>query len=57
MPKNVQGGSKHKKMKNNSNNDEVTHYDLILKSGKEQDYGKQIKYQEMEDLFYYVMIK
>jgi len=40
MPKNVQGGSKHKKMKNNSNSDEVTHYDLILKSGKEQDYGK-----------------
>ena len=40
MPKNVKGGSKHKKMKNNSNNDEITQNDLILKSGKEQDYGK-----------------
>ena len=40
MPKNVKGGSKHKKMKNNSNNDEITQSDLILKSGKEQDYGK-----------------
>ena len=40
MPKNVKGGSKHKKMKNNSNNDEITQKDLILKSGKEQDYGK-----------------
>tara|TARA_B000000475_G_scaffold270773_1_gene267106 strand:- start:1006 stop:1539 length:534 start_codon:yes stop_codon:yes gene_type:complete len=40
MPKNVKGGSKHKKMKNNSNSDEITQSDLILKSGKEQDYGK-----------------
>lgn len=40
MPKNVKGGSKHKKMKNNSNSDEITQNDLILKSGKEQDYGK-----------------
>ena len=40
MPKNVKGGSKHKKMKNSSNSDEITHSDLILKSGKEQDYGK-----------------
>ena len=34
MPKNVKGGSKHKKMKNNSNSDEITQSDLILKSGK-----------------------
>ena len=40
MPKNVKGGNKHKKMKNNSNSDEITQNDLILKSGKEQDYGK-----------------
>ena len=40
MPKNVKGGNKHKKMKNNSNSDEITQSDLILKSGKEQDYGK-----------------
>ena len=40
MPKNVKGGNKHKKMKNNSNSDEITQNDLILKSGNEQDYGK-----------------
>ena len=40
MPKNVKGGSKHKKMKNTSNNDEIKESDLILKSGSEQDYGK-----------------
>ena len=40
MPKNVKGGSKHKKMKNNSHNDDITSQDTILKSGSEQDYGK-----------------
>lgn len=40
MPKNVKGGSKHKKMKNTSNNDEITQEHLILKQGKDQDYGK-----------------
>jgi len=40
MPKNVKGGNKHKKMKNNSNNGEILDSDLVLKSGKEQDYGK-----------------
>ena len=40
MPKNVKGGSKHKKMKNTSNNDEITHEHLILKTGNDQDYGK-----------------
>jgi translation initiation factor 1A len=40
MPKNVKGGSKHKKMKNTSNSDEITHEHLILKQGNDQDYGK-----------------
>ena len=40
MPKNVKGGSKHKKMKNTSNSDEIKESDLVLKSGIEQDYGK-----------------
>ena len=40
MPKNVKGGSKHKKMKNTSNSDEITQEHLILKQGKDQDYGK-----------------
>ena len=40
MPKNVKGGNKHKKMKNNSNSGEILDSDLVLKSGKEQDYGK-----------------
>ena len=40
MPKNVKGGSKHKKMKNTSNNDEIKQEDLILKNGSDQDYGK-----------------
>lgn len=40
MPKNVKGGSKHKKMKNTSNSDEITNEQLILKSGDDQDYGK-----------------
>ena len=40
MPKNVKGGSKHKKMKNTSNSDEITHEHLILKNGADQDYGK-----------------
>ena len=40
MPKNVKGGSKHKKMKNNSHNDDITSQDTILKSGSDQDYGK-----------------
>lgn len=40
MPKNVKGGSKHKKMKNTSNSDEITNEHLILKSGTDQDYGK-----------------
>tara|TARA_B110000971_G_C19682653_1_gene351814 strand:- start:72 stop:611 length:540 start_codon:yes stop_codon:yes gene_type:complete len=40
MPKNVKGGNKHKKMKNNSNSDEIVDSDLVLKYGKEQDYGK-----------------
>lgn len=39
MPKNVKGGSKHKKMKNNSNNDEISKDDLILKE-EGQNYGK-----------------
>lgn len=40
MPKNVKGGNKHKKMKNTSNSDEITHEHLVLKTGKDQDYGK-----------------
>ena len=40
MPKNVKGGNKHKKMKNTSNSDEITQEHLVLKSGKDQDYGK-----------------
>lgn len=40
MPKNVKGGSKHKKLKNTSNNDEIKQEDLILKNGSDQDYGK-----------------
>lgn len=40
MPKNVKGGSKHKKMKNTSNSDEITPQHLILKDGDDQDYGK-----------------
>ena len=40
MPKNVKGGSKHKKMKNTSNSDEITQEHLTLKQGKDQDYGK-----------------
>ena len=44
MPKNVKGGSKHKKMKNTSNSDEITQEHLILKQGKDQDYGKVEKF-------------
>ena len=40
MPKNLKGGNKHKKMKNNSNSNEITSADLILKTDTEQDYGK-----------------
>ena len=40
MPKNVKGGNKHKKMKNTSNSDEITQEHLVLKTGKDQDYGK-----------------
>ena len=40
MPKNINGGNKHKKMKNTSNNDEITPQHLILKNGDDQDYGK-----------------
>jgi translation initiation factor 1A len=40
MPKNLKGGSKHKKMKNTSNSDEITQEHLVLKSGNDQDYGK-----------------
>lgn len=37
MPKNLKGGNKHKKMKNNNDNkDDV----LILKDSEDQDYGK-----------------
>ena len=37
MPKNLKGGNKHKKMKNNKdNNDDV----LILKDSEDQDYAK-----------------
>tara|TARA_B100001175_G_C19485708_1_gene629659 strand:+ start:833 stop:1252 length:420 start_codon:yes stop_codon:yes gene_type:complete len=39
MPKNLKGGSKHKKMKNkNSNDDEDSK--IILKDSDDQDYGK-----------------
>ena len=40
MPKNVKGGSKHKKMKNNSNSEDTLTAEKILKSGEDQDYGK-----------------
>lgn len=40
MPKNLKGGNKHKKMKNNSNSNEITSADLVLKTDKDQDYGK-----------------
>ena len=39
MPKNLKGGSKHKKFKN-TNVQEITQKDLILKTDKLQDYGK-----------------
>lgn len=38
MPKNVKGGSKHKKQKNNTNDDYME--EIIYKNGEEQDYGK-----------------
>ena len=40
MPKNLKGGSKHKKMKNTTNIDEINNEHLILKNGVNQDYGK-----------------
>ena len=39
MPKNLKGGSKHKKMKNKNINDNEEDK-IILKDGDEQDYGK-----------------
>lgn len=40
MVKNLKGGNKHKKMKNNSNSNEITAADMVLKTDKDQDYGK-----------------
>lgn len=40
MPKNVKGGNKHKKQKNNNT---MSDKDIIFKDSNEQDYGKVIK--------------
>ena len=40
MPKNLKGGSKHKKMKNTSNSSELSYDDVVFKDSDEQDYGK-----------------